>query len=101
MCEEMVRNCWLNNFKICINIYISSKVTIYMELITCYCMDTITYMFFNSFQDLPESVTEKVGGKIFPFGSYHLGVHTRGNTIIKHFLYLTVRACQDSCNSGS
>ncbi|XP_044232967.1 poly(A) polymerase type 3-like isoform X1 [Thunnus albacares] len=31
--------------------------------------------------DLPESVTEKVGGKIFPFGSYHLGVHTRGADI--------------------
>eukprot|EP00064_Thunnus_orientalis_P010285 superscaffoldBa00001382_g10311 len=31
--------------------------------------------------DLPESVTEEVGGKIFPFGSYHLGVHTRGADI--------------------
>ncbi|XP_029281721.1 poly(A) polymerase type 3-like [Cottoperca gobio] len=27
---------------------------------------------------LPESVTEKVGGKIVPFGSYHLGVASKG-----------------------
>ncbi|KAM7368172.1 hypothetical protein PAMP_014418 [Pampus punctatissimus] len=27
--------------------------------------------------NLPESITEKVGGKIVPFGSYHLGVHTK------------------------
>ncbi|XP_062293770.1 poly(A) polymerase type 3-like [Scomber scombrus] len=32
-------------------------------------------------QNLPESVTENVGGKIFPFGSFHLGVHTKGADI--------------------
>ncbi|XP_073350174.1 poly(A) polymerase type 3-like [Pagrus major] len=30
---------------------------------------------------LPENVTAKVGGKIFPFGSYHLGVHSKGTDI--------------------
>uniref|UniRef100_A0A3Q2X6H2 Poly(A) polymerase alpha-like n=1 Tax=Haplochromis burtoni TaxID=8153 RepID=A0A3Q2X6H2_HAPBU len=29
--------------------------------------------------NVPKVVTEKVGGKIFPFGSYHLGVHSKGN----------------------
>ncbi|XP_044024323.1 poly(A) polymerase type 3-like [Siniperca chuatsi] len=31
--------------------------------------------------NLPETITENVGGKIFPFGSYHLGVHSKGADI--------------------
>uniref|UniRef100_A0A8C4HQP0 polynucleotide adenylyltransferase n=1 Tax=Dicentrarchus labrax TaxID=13489 RepID=A0A8C4HQP0_DICLA len=31
--------------------------------------------------NVPEAVTAKVGGKIFPFGSYHLGVHSKGADI--------------------
>uniref|UniRef100_A0A2K6NQI3 Poly(A) polymerase n=1 Tax=Rhinopithecus roxellana TaxID=61622 RepID=A0A2K6NQI3_RHIRO len=30
-------------------------------------------------KNLPQSVIENVGGKIFTFGSYRLGVHTKGN----------------------
>lgn len=29
-------------------------------------------------QNMPESVANSVGGKIFTFGSYRLGVHTKG-----------------------
>lgn len=29
-------------------------------------------------KNLPQSVIENVGGKIFTFGSYRLGVHTKG-----------------------
>ncbi|XP_040898818.1 poly(A) polymerase type 3-like [Toxotes jaculatrix] len=31
--------------------------------------------------NLPEVVTDHVGGKIFPFGSFHLGAHTKGADI--------------------
>ncbi|XP_065819936.1 poly(A) polymerase type 3-like [Labrus bergylta] len=31
--------------------------------------------------NLPEVVTAKVGGKVFPFGSYNLGAHTKGADI--------------------
>uniref|UniRef100_I3IXK7 Poly(A) polymerase n=1 Tax=Oreochromis niloticus TaxID=8128 RepID=I3IXK7_ORENI len=41
-----------------------------------------TYFFPALFNvNVPEVVTEKVGGKIFPFGSYHLGVHSKGADI--------------------
>ncbi|NXD20008.1 PAPOG polymerase, partial [Spelaeornis formosus] len=33
-------------------------------------------------KNLPPSVTEQVGGKIFTFGSYRLGVHTKGSSDI-------------------
>ena len=33
------------------------------------------------FQNLPESLVDKVGGKLFTFGSYRLGVHTKGADI--------------------
>lgn len=29
-------------------------------------------------KNVPQSVIENVGGKIFAFGSYRLGVHTKG-----------------------
>lgn len=35
--------------------------------------------YFLFLQNLPQSVIENVGGKIFTFGSYRLGVHTKGN----------------------
>ncbi|KAM6992384.1 poly(A) polymerase alpha-like [Tautogolabrus adspersus] len=31
--------------------------------------------------NVPEVITAKVGGKIFPFGSYHLGAHSKGADI--------------------
>ena len=30
-------------------------------------------------QNMPESLVETVGGKVYTFGSYRLGVHTKGN----------------------
>ncbi|NXD42303.1 PAPOG polymerase, partial [Copsychus sechellarum] len=33
-------------------------------------------------KNLPPSITEQVGGKIFTFGSYRLGVHTKGSSDI-------------------
>ncbi|NXI32284.1 PAPOG polymerase, partial [Sterrhoptilus dennistouni] len=33
-------------------------------------------------KNLPPSITEQVGGKIFTFGSYRLGVHTKGRSDI-------------------
>uniref|UniRef100_A0A8B9NMY6 Poly(A) polymerase nucleotidyltransferase domain-containing protein n=1 Tax=Accipiter nisus TaxID=211598 RepID=A0A8B9NMY6_9AVES len=33
-------------------------------------------------QNLPPSVVAKVGGKIFTFGSYRLGVHTKGKLLV-------------------
>lgn len=32
----------------------------------------------DSLQNLPPNVAENVGGKVFTFGSYRLGVHTKG-----------------------
>ena len=29
---------------------------------------------------MPESIAKTVGGKIFTFGSFRLGVHTKGKT---------------------
>ncbi|XP_022612748.1 poly(A) polymerase beta [Seriola dumerili] len=31
--------------------------------------------------NIPESVTENVGGKVFPFGSYYMGAHSKGADI--------------------
>lgn len=42
-------------------------------------------------QNLPQSVIENVGGKIFTFGSYRLGVHTKGKycfNLTNIFLFL-------------
>lgn len=36
-------------------------------------------------QNLPQSVIENVGGKIFTFGSYRLGVHTKGKYCFNYF----------------
>lgn len=36
----------------------------------------------HHFQQMPESEIENVGGKLFTFGSYRLGVHTKGKTSI-------------------
>uniref|UniRef100_A0A803XRC1 Poly(A) polymerase nucleotidyltransferase domain-containing protein n=1 Tax=Meleagris gallopavo TaxID=9103 RepID=A0A803XRC1_MELGA len=33
-------------------------------------------------KNLPPSVVENVGGRIFTFGSYRLGVHTKGKVLI-------------------
>ena len=30
---------------------------------------------------MPESIAKTVGGKIFTFGSFRLGVHTKGKTL--------------------
>ena len=37
-------------------------------------------------QNLSRSIAEQVGGKIFTFGSYRLGVHTRGKELVKNLL---------------
>lgn len=36
-------------------------------------------------QNLPASLVESVGGKIFTFGSYRLGVHTKGKFFFNLF----------------
>lgn len=45
----------------------------------------------NSPQNLPPSAITNVGGKIFTFGSYRLGVHTKGNVL--SWLLKRTRAC--------
>ncbi|XP_018427650.1 PREDICTED: poly(A) polymerase alpha, partial [Nanorana parkeri] len=42
---------------------------------------------------LPQSVIENVGGKIFTFGSYRLGVHTKGNVDAEPFLIICIAVC--------
>ena len=32
-------------------------------------------------QNMPVNIAENVGGKIFTFGSYRLGVHTKGQCL--------------------
>lgn len=44
-------------------------------------------------QNLPQSVIENVGGKIFTFGSYRLGVHTKGKYCLYCFNYLEKEYC--------
>ncbi|XP_036173473.1 poly(A) polymerase alpha isoform X10 [Myotis myotis] len=39
-------------------------------------------------KNLPQSVIENVGGKIFTFGSYRLGVHTKGCRVTDEILHL-------------
>lgn len=38
-------------------------------------------------QNLPPSVVANVGGKIFTFGSYRLGVHTKGKLLVSGHSY--------------
>ena len=33
----------------------------------------------NFLQNIPESQVDQVGGKVYTFGSYRLGVHTKGS----------------------
>uniref|UniRef100_A0A3Q3S160 polynucleotide adenylyltransferase n=1 Tax=Mastacembelus armatus TaxID=205130 RepID=A0A3Q3S160_9TELE len=40
-----------------------------------------TSFYLTSYQNLPELLTKKVGGKILPFGSYHLGANSKGADI--------------------
>lgn len=35
---------------------------------------------------MPEEKAGNVGGKVFDFGSYRLGVHTRGMSFLGYFL---------------
>lgn len=39
-------------------------------------------LFSLSRQNIPPSLIENIGGKIFTFGSYRLGVHTKGELVI-------------------
>ncbi len=36
---------------------------------------------FVMFQNMPETLVEQVGGKVYTFGSYRLGVHSKGGDI--------------------
>lgn len=43
-------------------------------------------------KNIPPNIAETVGGKIYTFGSYRLGVHTKGIVIFTNyfcFIYMT------------
>lgn len=50
---------------------VKSLETLYKDWLTDICIE----------MDLPQSVTEQVGGRLLPFGSYQLGVHTKKSDI--------------------
>ena len=57
-------------YSICITIF---TCTVPLLLFVSCKLDAVSFM-----QNMPESVANSVGGKIFTFGSYRLGVHTKG-----------------------
>ena len=44
-------------------------------------------------QNMPETIATKVGGKVFTFGSYRLGVHTKGTCEIMVMKYICTTFC--------
>lgn len=66
-------NEWLDVFFIPV---VASEVTQISEMKTCYCKKFSALLFLNF------SITANVEGKIFPLGSYHLGVQSKGKPAV-------------------
>ena len=61
-------------------------------------IDDAYFVYYVILQNIPPTMVEKVGGKVFTFGSYRLGVHTKGlmNISPQSLIYIFYSEWSDS-----